>query len=158
VFQIAARFGDSGLAWLRTLPARQFVFGGRPVTHTFPDDLLQALADSIEGDSEGAGIIFLLDMAGYDTTDPELCRAAHKQSHKRLHEYRAYHCALSRFIDARVTNEAIGKWLAGMPKSTVQAIGAGRMKETYTRAQKTGFVALLDHVESEIAAVRLALG
>jgi hypothetical protein len=74
-----------------------------------------------------------------------------------LRDERASYGALATFINARMTNVEIGQEI-GMPKSTVQAIGAGRVPERYTREQRAKFHALLDFVEGQIRQARGLLG
>ena len=60
-------------------------------------------------------------------------------------------------VAARMTNEEIGKEI-GLPKSTVQAMGTGRVAERFTPAQRERFHALLNFQQAQIEAARRALG
>ena len=74
-----------------------------------------------------------------------------------IRDERASYGALATFLNARMSNEEIGKEI-GLPKSTVQAMGAGRVPERFKPDQRARFHALLDFAEAQIQTARGLLG
>ena len=129
-----------------------------PHPDSLPQALIERLAQCIPGNKDDlASIEMILDLEGYDTTDPAWVKACRKRAAWVIRDERASYGALATFIAARMTNEEIGKEI-GMPKSTVQAIGAGRVPERYTQEQRAKFHALLDFVEAQVRQARGLLG
>ena len=129
-----------------------------PPVETLPAALIERLAACIPGNKNDiASIEMILDLEGYDTTDPAWVKACRKRAAWVIRDERASYGALATFINARMTNEEIGKEI-GLPKSTVQAMGAGRVPERYTPAQRAAFHALLDFAEAQIRDARGLLG
>ena len=129
-----------------------------PHPDSLPQALIERLAQCIPGNKDDlASIEMILDLEGYDTTDPAWVKACRKRAAWVIRDERASYGALAAFINARMNNEEIGKEI-GLPKSTVQAMGAGRVPERFTPAQRAKFHALLNFQQAQIEAARKLLG
>jgi len=133
-----------------------------PAPENLSAALIERLAQCIPGthrDAEHdlAEIEMILDLEGYDTTDSAWVTACRARAAWVLRDQRASFGALATFLNARMTNEEIGKTI-GLPKSTVQAMGAGRVAERFKPAQREKFHALLNFQQAQIEAARRALG
>jgi hypothetical protein len=129
-----------------------------PPVESLPAALIERLADCIPGNkNDMASIEMILDLEGYDTTDQAWVKACRARAAWTIRDQRAQHGALARIIAARLSNEEIGKAI-GLPKSTVQAMGAGRVPERFTDQQRARFRRLLDLMAEAIESARAALG
>ena len=129
-----------------------------PHPDSLPQALIERLAQCIPGNKDDlASIEMILDLEGYDTTDPAWVKACRKRAAWVIRDERASYGALAAFINARMNNEEIGKEI-GLPKSTVQAMGAGRVPARFTPAQRAKFHALLNFQQAQIEAARKLLG
>jgi len=129
-----------------------------PAPDSLSDALIARLAQIIPTDTDNEALIMVLDLEGFDTTDAAWVKKVRKRAARTIWDRRASFGALARLDTIRLTNEEVGKWLDGMPKSTVQAMVCGRIPERFTKAQKAGFARLLDYLQDQIDATREALG
>ena len=135
-----------------------------PHPANLPDELIARLSTAIPGthrskENDLAPIEMILDLEGYDTSDPAWVKAVRKRAAKVIHAERASFGALSALINMRcaIRNEDIGAAI-GLPKSTVQAIGAGKVPERLTEDQRARFHILLDWLHDQLDEVRVAIG
>ena len=129
-----------------------------PPVESLPAALIERLAACIPGNKDDlAAIEMILDLEGYDTTDSAWVKACRKRAAWVIRDERASYGALATFLNARMSNEEIGKEI-GLPKSTVQAMGAGRVPERFKPDQRARFHALLDFAEAQIQTARGLLG
>lgn len=123
----------------------------------FPDDLIETISWTLEGDNYFAGLRLHLELAGYDPEDEATFTAAKKAAQRKLYDRRGIHSAMGRFSDAMLSHAAIGE-VIGMKRPTVQAIACGRMKERYFPEQKEKLRGLIKETIEELRAALDLLG
>lgn len=109
----------------------------------FPQALLEEIADRMANPPWYDWFLLRLDLAGYDSNDPETVRRAKRAAKAILMDRRFVHSVLGRLISTRMSNEELGRRIGDIPKSTVQAMAAGRVPERFTADQKKSLRALL---------------
>ena len=129
-----------------------------PHPENLPLELVERLAACIPQNKDSLATIgMVLDLEGYDTSDEAWVRAVRKRAAWIIRDERAGFGAVSALIEMRLSNEQIGKAI-GMPKSTVQAMGAGRVVERLTEDQRARMHKLLNLMNEQLDTVRAALG
>lgn len=86
-------------------------------------------------------LAFELDVAGYDSADPLVMTAAKRALDNLRRRDRSAESVLARWKLTRLTDGDLAEVLE-LPRSTVQAITAGRMAESLTPKQKKALTAL----------------
>jgi hypothetical protein len=116
-------------------------------TYDFPDELIERLSYLVEGqdDYKYEALIFQLEVEGYDVLDPDLTKEAIRRARLLLRERRAFKGVLGRFSTMMLTHGDIAEHL-GMPRSTVQAIACGRVRERFTAQQREALRELVSAV------------
>ncbi len=133
-----------------------------PDPQDLPAALIERVAKCIPGshrskEQDLAGIELILDLEGYDTSDAAWVKAVRKRAAWVIRDERASFGALAALLEMKITNESVGRAI-GMPKSTVQATGAGRVPERLTEDQRARMHTLLDALARQIDVVRESLG